>query len=171
MSRHHLRWCHSGARASSVAGSHQPSRSNSCIVKRILLVHGTDDRMTSAAATSGIRHPSCWRMLCSRYSGVPRPGRELLVSVTLHRPDQRPFTATLSGMFHIKRHGITLYAKGLRVFSRVDQLIRSDERESTTRPVHASGAEWLMKLQRLRSAVPSGSSRYRCVVPEHVMCM
>jgi len=66
---------------------------------------------------------------------VPRPGAHLAVTVTLHRPGEPPFAATMTGtrvrtprwwsiltrplltravMFHIKRHGIILYLKGLR---------------------------------------------------------
>ncbi|HEU5269892.1 MAG TPA: DUF1365 domain-containing protein [Jatrophihabitans sp.] len=67
---------------------------------------------------------------------LPLPGDRLLVNVQLHRPGERPFTALVAGtrrserarlwtalrtplatravMFGIRRHGITLYAKGLR---------------------------------------------------------
>jgi len=71
---------------------------------------------------------------------LPEPGAELAVTVTLHRPGDRPFSAVMTGhrratgrslitalrsplatravMFGIKRHGITLYLKGLRPFPR-----------------------------------------------------
>ena len=71
---------------------------------------------------------------------LPRPGDDLLVSVSLQRCTDRPFSAVMTGtrrgdiatlwtalrhplttravMFGIKRHGITLYRKGLRPFSR-----------------------------------------------------
>ncbi|MDQ2836195.1 MAG: DUF1365 domain-containing protein [Actinomycetota bacterium] len=71
---------------------------------------------------------------------LPEPGAKLAVTVTLNRPGDRPFVAALSGrrrpgrcslwaalrsplatravMFGIKRHGITLYFKGLRPFPR-----------------------------------------------------
>jgi uncharacterized protein len=69
---------------------------------------------------------------------LPLPHERLLVSVALHRPGERPFTAVVTGnrrparlwtalrtplatraiMFAIKGHGITLYAKGLRPHSR-----------------------------------------------------
>jgi DUF1365 family protein len=71
---------------------------------------------------------------------LPEPGEQLSVTVTLHRPDERPFSAVMTGrrrsgngslwsalrtplatravMFGIKRHGITLYLKGLRPFPR-----------------------------------------------------
>jgi uncharacterized protein len=66
---------------------------------------------------------------------LPFPGDEVLVSVTLHREGERPFVAVLSGrrmrgsslwsalrtplatravMAGIRRHGLTLYLKGLR---------------------------------------------------------
>ncbi|MGI8665582.1 MAG: DUF1365 domain-containing protein [Jatrophihabitans sp.] len=67
---------------------------------------------------------------------LPEPGQQLTVSVSLNRPGERPFVAVVSGhrrpgqpslwavlrsplasravMFGIKRHGITLYLKGLR---------------------------------------------------------
>ena len=67
---------------------------------------------------------------------VPEPGADLAITLTLHRDDERPFVASMKGrrragdvrlshalrsplasravMFHIKRHGITLYLKGLR---------------------------------------------------------
>ncbi|MGH3447266.1 MAG: DUF1365 domain-containing protein, partial [Nocardioidaceae bacterium] len=66
---------------------------------------------------------------------VPEPGARLNVSVTLHRPHARPFTAAMSGtrrttndlwtavrtplatravMYQIKKHGIALYARGMR---------------------------------------------------------
>ncbi len=71
---------------------------------------------------------------------LPEPGARLSVTVTLHRQDERPFAAVLTGrrlatpaslwsalrsplatravMFGIKRHGIILYLKGLRPFPR-----------------------------------------------------
>jgi DUF1365 family protein len=69
---------------------------------------------------------------------LPLPDERLLVSVALHRPGERPFTAVVTGsrrparrwtalrtplatravMFAIKRHGIVLYAKGLRLTPR-----------------------------------------------------
>jgi len=72
---------------------------------------------------------------------LPQPGAELTVTVTLHRTGDRPFSAVLTGrrsgaepaslwsalrtplatravMIGIKRHGITLYAKGLRPLPR-----------------------------------------------------
>ena len=71
---------------------------------------------------------------------LPLPGDRLLVSVSLQRSDDPPFTAVLTGvrraerarlssalrtplatravMFAIRRHGITLYLKGLRPFRR-----------------------------------------------------
>ncbi|MFL6163466.1 MAG: DUF1365 domain-containing protein [Jatrophihabitantaceae bacterium] len=71
---------------------------------------------------------------------LPLPDERLLVSVSLHRPGQRPFSAVMTGtcrpaaarlwtalrtplatraiMFGIKRHGIALYAKGLRIVPR-----------------------------------------------------
>ena len=67
---------------------------------------------------------------------LPLPGDRLLVNVQLHRPGERPFNALVTGtrrserarlwtalrtplatravIFGIRRHGITLYAKGLR---------------------------------------------------------
>jgi len=67
---------------------------------------------------------------------LPLPHERLLVSISLHRTGERPFAAVVTGrrrpqpaslwtalrtpfatravMFAIKRHGITLYAKGLR---------------------------------------------------------
>lgn len=73
---------------------------------------------------------------------LPEPGAEVTVTVTLHRSGDRPFSAVLTGvrrsvarpvtlwsalrtplatravMLAIKRHGITLYLKGLRPFPR-----------------------------------------------------
>lgn len=72
---------------------------------------------------------------------LPEPGAELSVTVTLHRGQDRPFSAVLTGrrtggrpaslwaalrtplatravMYGIRRHGITLYIKGLRPFPR-----------------------------------------------------
>lgn len=74
---------------------------------------------------------------------LPQPGTELTVTITLRRDGDRPFTAVLTGhrsgavpaslwsalrtplatravMFGIRRHGITLYAKGLRPLPRPD---------------------------------------------------
>ncbi len=67
---------------------------------------------------------------------LPEPGQRLAITLTLHRDEERPFAATMRGvrragtprligslrrplltravMFHIKRHGITLFLKGLR---------------------------------------------------------
>ena len=66
---------------------------------------------------------------------LPEPGDRLAVTVTLHRPGAAAFSAVMTGdrrpstslwsalrtplatravMFHIRRHGIRLYAKGLR---------------------------------------------------------
>ncbi|MEO7260136.1 MAG: DUF1365 domain-containing protein [Jatrophihabitantaceae bacterium] len=72
---------------------------------------------------------------------LPEPGAELRVAVTLHRRPDRPFTAVMTGrrsgarpslwtalrtplatravMFGIRRHGITLYLKGLRPVRRL----------------------------------------------------
>jgi DUF1365 family protein len=74
---------------------------------------------------------------------LPEPGQVVRTTVTLHRAQQRPFAAVMSGhrrrgtaslwsalrtplltravMFGIKRHGITLYLKGLRPFPRTAQ--------------------------------------------------
>lgn len=71
---------------------------------------------------------------------LPVPDAKLTVAVTLHREGERPFVATMTGtkqsdhanlrdalksplatravMFGIRRHGITLYAKGLRPYPR-----------------------------------------------------
>ncbi|WP_206051054.1 DUF1365 domain-containing protein [Nocardioides speluncae] len=70
---------------------------------------------------------------------LPLPGDRLAVSVTLHRAGQRPFVATMTGtrrpgtslaatlrrplenravMAGIRRHGIALYLRGLRPYSR-----------------------------------------------------
>ena len=67
---------------------------------------------------------------------VPEPDERLAITLTMHHDGERPFVATMHGrrrpgrphlarvlrsplatravMFHIKRHGITLYLKGLR---------------------------------------------------------
>jgi uncharacterized protein len=66
---------------------------------------------------------------------LPEPGDHLTVTVTLHRPGSKPFTATMSGergptsdlwqalrrpwanwavSFGIRKHGVRLYLKGLR---------------------------------------------------------
>ncbi len=73
---------------------------------------------------------------------VPQPGNRLSVTVTLRRPGARPFTAAMTGirapaarrwsaltrplltravMFQIKRHGITLYLRGLRPATRTKE--------------------------------------------------
>lgn len=71
---------------------------------------------------------------------LPEPAETLSLAVTLHRPGDRPFTATVTGhragparslwpalrtplatravMLGIRRHGITLYLKGLRPYPR-----------------------------------------------------
>jgi cyclopropane fatty-acyl-phospholipid synthase-like methyltransferase/DUF1365 family protein len=73
---------------------------------------------------------------------VPEPGERLAVTITLHRPDDRPFTASIRGTrrvasspvllrtalqhpfatvrvrTQIARHGVALYRKGLRVVPR-----------------------------------------------------
>jgi len=71
---------------------------------------------------------------------LPEPGTELTVAVTLYREGDRPFAAVVTGhrvgeratlwsalrnplatravMYGIRRHGITLYLKGLRPFPR-----------------------------------------------------
>jgi DUF1365 family protein len=72
---------------------------------------------------------------------LPEPGASLTTSVTLYRPGERPFAATVTGvrrphaegwlrpvlrrpwatravMFAIKGHGIVLYLKGLRPYPR-----------------------------------------------------
>ncbi|PRZ44061.1 hypothetical protein CLV47_101185 [Antricoccus suffuscus] len=73
---------------------------------------------------------------------VPQPGPRLTVTVTLRRPGALPFTAAMTGarapsaplwsaltrpllsratMFQIKRHGITLYIRGLRPTTRTKE--------------------------------------------------
>jgi DUF1365 family protein len=74
---------------------------------------------------------------------LPEPDAELTVTVTMKRPGDRPFGAVVQGtrrggtsslwtalrsplatravMFGIKRHGITLYLKGLRPYPRTGQ--------------------------------------------------
>lgn len=73
---------------------------------------------------------------------VPQPEARLNVTVTLRRPGARPFTAAMTGtrapavrlwsalakplltravMFQIKRHGITLYLRGLRPAPRMKE--------------------------------------------------
>ncbi len=73
---------------------------------------------------------------------VPQPGSRLTVTVTLRRPGTRAFTAAMTGtrapstslwsaltkplltravMFHIKRHGIALYIRGLRPATRTKE--------------------------------------------------
>ena len=84
---------------------------------------------------------------------VPPPDDELTVIVTLHRPTGQPFTATMTGTrrpacglqsalraplasravgYQIKKHGIRLYLKGLRLFPRT-QKPSHDGSRSTTR--------------------------------------
>lgn len=77
---------------------------------------------------------------------VPEPRERLAVTLALHRAGQRPFVATMHGqrrpgrphlsrvlrsplatravMFHIKRHGITMYLKGLRPSRRPVHLVQ-----------------------------------------------
>ncbi|HEX2904627.1 MAG TPA: DUF1365 domain-containing protein [Jatrophihabitans sp.] len=79
---------------------------------------------------------------------LPEPDQQLTVTVTLHRPGDRPFAAVMQGrrvaavaslwtalrsplatravMFGIKRHGITLYLKGLRPYPRGGRNTRDD---------------------------------------------
>ncbi len=74
---------------------------------------------------------------------LPEPGAELTVTVTMKRPGDRPFSAVVQGtrragrsslwtalrsplatravMLGIKRHGITLYLKGLRPYPRTEK--------------------------------------------------
>ncbi|MGH3492099.1 MAG: DUF1365 domain-containing protein [Sciscionella sp.] len=92
------------------------------------------------AATDKVLYVSPFHPVAGRYEiRVPEPGARLAVTITLRQPDTRRFTASMTGtlrasatlwsalraplatravMFHIKRHGITLYLKGLRPASR-----------------------------------------------------
>ncbi len=88
---------------------------------------------------------------------LPEPGAELTVAVTLYRDGDRPFSAVVMGhrvggqaslwaalrrplatravMYGIRRHGITLYVKGLRPFPR--PATESCPAESATEPTAA----------------------------------
>lgn len=100
----------------------------------------TDDRGT--ARTEKLFYVSPFYPVDGEYTmRLPEPGAELTVTVTLRRDDDRPFTAVLTGhrsgpvpaslwsalrtplatravMVGIRRHGITLYVKGLRPLPR-----------------------------------------------------
>jgi DUF1365 family protein len=95
---------------------------------------------------------------------LPVPTVDLLVNVTLHRAGERPFAAVLTGrrrhvgspsslwsalrtplatravMFGIKRHGIHLYAKGLRPVPRTVDDTSGAEQPAATCPHHESGS-------------------------------
>ncbi|HEX4727587.1 MAG TPA: DUF1365 domain-containing protein [Jatrophihabitans sp.] len=88
---------------------------------------------------------------------LPEPGAELTVTVTLHREGERPFSASMVGrrhggrsrlisalasplatravMFGIRRHGITLYLKGLRPYP------RTGRSETTASQAHTSATK------------------------------
>lgn len=108
------------------------------------LVH-TDDH--GRAETDKVFYVSPFYPVDGRYTmALPEPDAKLAVTVTLYRDGDRPFSAVMQGdraaapvslwsvlrsplttravMFGIKRHGITLFFKGLRPYPRTTE---SDE--------------------------------------------
>ena len=126
-----LHWCHrpDGTLAAVVAEVHNTYGERHCY-----LIHPDGD---GRAQTDKAFYVSPFYPVDGHYAmSVPEPHERLAVTLTLHRSDQRPFVASMRGrrrsgeakllqtlrgplatravMFHIKRHGITLYLKGLR---------------------------------------------------------
>ena len=126
-----LHWCHrpDGTLAAVVAEVHNTYGEQHCY-----LVH--PDEAGRAEADKAF-YVSPFYPVEGRYRmSVPEPDETLRITLALHRSDQRPFVASMRGrrrdgqagllrtlrgplatravMFHIKRHGITLYLKGLR---------------------------------------------------------
>lgn len=125
-----LHWCHrrDGTLAAVVAEVHNTYGERHCY-----LLHPDPAGRAQVAKEFYV---SPFYPVEGRYQmSVPEPGDDLAITLTLHRDGERPFVATMKGrragdaglgralrsplasravMFHIKRHGITLYLKGLR---------------------------------------------------------
>jgi DUF1365 family protein len=126
-----LHWCHypDGTLAAVIAEVHNTYGERHCY-----LIHPDEAGRASAQKAFYV---SPFYPVEGRYQmSVPEPGETLSVTMTLHRTEARPFVASMRGrrqprrrgllyalrtplatravMFHIKRHGITLYVKGLR---------------------------------------------------------
>ena len=126
-----LHWCHrpDGTLAAVVAEVHNTYGERHCY-----LIHPDD---AGRAEVEKAFYVSPFYPVDGRYAmSVPEPHDRLAITLTLHRSGERPFVASMRGrrrseepkllrtlrgplatravMFHIKRHGITLYLKGLR---------------------------------------------------------
>ena len=126
-----LHWCHrpDGTLAAVVAEVHNTYGESHCY-----LLHPDQ---AGRADTDKQFYVSPFYPVDGHYRmSVPEPSERLAITLALHRPDQLPFVATMHGqrrpgrprlarvlrsplatravMFHIKRHGVTLYLKGLR---------------------------------------------------------
>jgi DUF1365 family protein len=103
-----------------------------------------DTDETGRAETDKVFYVSPFYPVDGRYTlRLPVPGFRVLASVTLHRAEDSPFhavMATRAVMLGIKRHGITLYAKGLRPIPRPSRQpaarpepIQQDDRKNEAR--------------------------------------
>ena len=126
-----LHWCHdrAGVLVAVVAEVHNTYQQRHCYLVR-------PDEAGRAGMDKEF-YVSPFNPVDGRYQlSVPEPGAELAITLALHREGQRPFVASMKGrrragdvglghalrsplasravMFHIKRHGINLYLKGLR---------------------------------------------------------
>ncbi len=126
-----VHWCHrpDGTLAAVVAEVHNTYGESHCY-----LLHPDE---AGRADTDKQFYVSPFYPVAGHYRmSVPEPGDRLAITLAMHHQDQRPFVATMHGqrragrphlarvlrsplatravMFHIKRHGITLYLKGLR---------------------------------------------------------
>jgi cyclopropane-fatty-acyl-phospholipid synthase len=144
-----LHWCHStdGNLAAVVAEVHNTYGERHCYV-----IHPDD---AGRADVEKAFYVSPFYPVDGTYRmSVPEPDDRLAVTLTLHREGERPFVASIRGerrssevtlwralltplatravMFRIKRHGITLWLKGLR---------------PSPRPIHPSGPSGRVMLQ------------------------
>jgi uncharacterized protein len=126
-----LHWCHrpDGTLAAVVAEVHNTYGQSHCY-----LMHPDE---AGRAETDKQFYVSPFYPVDGHYRmSIPEPGERLAITLAMHHQDERPFVATMHGrrrlgsphlaqvlrsplatravMFHIKRHGITLYLKGLR---------------------------------------------------------
>jgi DUF1365 family protein len=136
-----LHWCHrpDGSLAAVVAEVHNTYGESHCY-----LLHPDQ---AGRADTDKQFYVSPFYPVAGHYRmSVPEPDQQLAITLALHREGQRPFVATMHGqrrpgrpqlarvlrsplasravMFHIKRHGITLFFKGLRPSRRPVHLVQ-----------------------------------------------
>jgi cyclopropane fatty-acyl-phospholipid synthase-like methyltransferase/DUF1365 family protein len=142
---------------------HAPSGALVCVIAEVHNTYGQrhrylvfpDDR--GGAVTSKEFYVSPFYPVDGYYRmSLPEPDERLAITITLHRPDGKPFTASVRGVrrtagpgnalaaavrqplatyrtrLQIARHGMALYLKGLPVIARPPQT------QSTAAPVHAT---------------------------------